>query len=146
MKKLIVLICIVACSLTAGSSYASDDHMSREEFKSNCELSGGSYIGFADGTMVCRWPNGDYITCHDGIVGSCETGTEEIVTSPVDGLPQFDPDFEKPQYRYEGTPSYEYPTENETKIQGAEELAAIERLEKMESIIREKMFEDIFGE
>ncbi len=142
MRKLIFLICIVACSLTAASSYASDGHMSREEFKSNCELSGGTPV-VTSIFMRCDWPNGAYIICNDRI---CRSGYgQPIVTSPDDNGPQYDPDYDRTQSRYEGTTSYEASTANEAGIQWSEELAAMERLDKMESIIREKMYEDIFG-
>ncbi len=148
MKKLILLICIAACSLTAASSYASDNHMSREEFKSNCELSGGTYSEDYSGSMTCAWPDGAFIKCDEGEVGSCRTGNygTERVTAPDDNRPQYDPNFDGPQSRYEGTASFEDPTANEAEIQKFEELSAMKRLEKMESIIKEKMYEDIFGE
>ncbi len=148
MKKLILLICIAACSLTAAPSYASDNHMTREEFKSNCELSGGTFSE-SGGTRACSWPNGGWIICNDSICRS-GIGGSRVVTSSDDNVPQYDPDFDKPQSRYEGSTSYEGPTANEAESQrskelSAEELSAMERLDKMESIIREKMYGDIFG-
>ncbi|MCP5004917.1 MAG: hypothetical protein GY941_13410 [Planctomycetes bacterium] len=140
MKKLILLICIAACSLTAASSYASDNQMSREEFKSNCELSGGTYEDGGPHYMSCTWPNGGWIVCYGG---SCTTGNIPLETH--DNVPQYDPDFDRPQSRYDGSASSEGPTVNEAGIQWSEELAAMERLDKMESIIREKMYGDIFG-
>ncbi len=146
MKKLILIICIAACSLTAASSYASDNHMSKEEFKSNCELSGGAYT--EDGEYrTCYWPNGAVIVCDNR---TCSSDNNGSIIVPEDNLPQYDPELGRSQSRYEGSTSYEAPTANEAESQRskeltAEELSAMERLDKMESVIREKMYEDIFG-
>ncbi len=144
MKKLILLICIAACSLTAASSYAAG--IGKEEFEELCEMSGGTFseCGIA---LSCDWPNGAWITCNET---TCVTDLGRV-TGDQDNLPQYDPDLEKPRSKDEGTISFEYPTANKVEIQrsnelSAEELSAMERLDKMESIIKEKMYEDIFGE
>ncbi len=149
MKKLIVVLCIAASSLTATFSYASDNHMSREEFKSNCELSGGTYSEDEYGGQSCDWPNGAYIYC-DGT--GCFTGNE---SREVDDT-GFDSDFDQPQSKpatNQPTTTYEGPdlsvdsTINKAEIQPLDEpsdmVRAMIRLEKMERIIREKMIEDI---
>ncbi len=150
MKKLIIIICITACSLTAASSYASDNQMGREEFEELCVMAGGTFTGSpsSDLFMKCEWPNGAWISCTP--YGGC-TSSDGTARENDNNLPQYDPDFDKPQSRYDGSASSEDPTANEVEIQrsnelSAEELSAMERLDKMESIIKEKMYEDIFGE
>ncbi|MCP4988203.1 MAG: hypothetical protein GY928_19785 [Colwellia sp.] len=85
--------------------------MSREEFRSNCELSGGTYSGNAD-AQICEWPNGAYIIC-DGT--SC-TSVNGRVTGSDDNVPQYDPNYDKPQSRYEASTAYE------TEIQWSEAI------------------------